>query len=151
MASRDLNDLHPIIANAYKTALRQWVQLHPQGPFPFPTCTYRSDEEQEILYMRDKNHKDDDADGKIDEPDEWRSNAKPGESKHNFLPSYALDIAFRKKEGGLDWTESLFYDFAQLMTAQGINWGGDWVRLGKAKRNDNDHFDIDIRKGITAV
>jgi peptidoglycan L-alanyl-D-glutamate endopeptidase CwlK len=140
MASRELIDLTPELATAYRNALRDWVALHPDGPFPFPTCTHRSDEEQEVLYMRDKNHLDDDGDGLIDEHDEWRSNAKPGQSGHNKYPAEAIDIAFRKKTGGLDWSEKLFADFAVLMKLYGAKWGGDWVKLGKSKKNDTPHY-----------
>ena len=142
MASRNIEDLDPILKAAYLYAAAKWKELYPNRPQPFPTCTHRSDEEQEILYMMNKNGKDDDGDGKIDESDEWRSNAKAGESKHNELPAKAIDIAFKNALGKLDWSEQLFKDFASIIKEKGVKWGGDWVKLGKSKKNDTPHYEI---------
>lgn len=136
MASRSLDDLHPTLRLAWESSVNEWLKTYPDDPVPFLTCTYRDNEEQEILYMMSRNGKDDDGDGKIDEADEWRSNAKPGESKHNLYPSEAVDAAFRKKDGKLDWSENLFARFAVIMKRHGIKWGGDW------KRKDTPHFEL---------
>jgi peptidoglycan LD-endopeptidase CwlK len=94
MASRKLEDCDPKLAKAYLECVEEYKKLYPDYPEPFITCTWRSNEEQEELYMMSRNGKDDDGDGKIDEPDEWRTNARAGQSKHNLRPSKALDIAF---------------------------------------------------------
>ncbi len=142
MASRNIADCVPELQVAWTDSQAEWKQLFPDQPQPFLTCTHRSDEEQEILYMMNKNGKDDDGDGKIDEGDEWRSNAKPGQSKHNKFPAEALDIAFKNSKGKLDWSEKLFAGFAILMKKRGIKWGGDWVSLKKSKKNDTPHFEV---------
>lgn len=139
MASRNIAHCHPLLQEAWSYASKKWEELYPNEPQPFITATYRDDEEQEILYMRDKNHMDDDGDGDVDEKDEWRSNAKPGQSKHNKYPAEAMDIAFRSKKGKLDWSEKLFFRFAGLMKedSEQIIWGGDWTN-----RRDTPHFEI---------
>lgn len=137
MASRKIEDCVLPLQKAWKAAGDKWMVKYPQGPFVFLTCTHRSEEEQEILYMMNKNGKDDDGDGKIDESDEWRSNAKPGQSKHNKYPSEAIDVAFKSASGKLDWSEKLFKEFAGLMKAEGISWGGDWK-----KAKDTPHFEV---------
>jgi hypothetical protein len=136
MASRKIEDLNPVLQKAWIESYNEFTETYPTEPVPFLTCTYRDDEEQEILYMMNKNGKDDDGDGKVDESDEWRSNAKPGQSKHNKLPSDALDIAFKKKDGKLDWSEHLFKKFADIIKKRGVQWGGDW------KRKDTPHYEI---------
>lgn len=146
MASRDINFLDERLRTAYVESVEEWKKLYPDDPQPFPTATYRDDEEQEILFMMSRNGKDDDDDGLIDEADEWRSNAKPGTSPHNVFPARAVDVAFRRKDNSLDWSEKLFARFAELMKKRGIEWGGDWIKLGKARRNDTPHFQL--QKGL---
>lgn len=142
MASRDIKDCVPALQIAWDAAHRKWKEKYPNRAEPFLTTTYRSNEEQTALYMNDKNGKDDDGDGKIDERDEWRTNAKAGQSKHNKQPSEAFDIAFRLPDKTLDWSEGLFKDFAEIIKPMGVHWGGDWVALGKAKNNDSPHFEV---------
>ena len=136
MASRNHDDLHPTLRAAWESSLNEWVATKPGKPVPFLTCTHRDDEEQEILFMMSRNGKDDDGDGKVDESDEWRSNARAGQSKHNLYPAEALDVAFRNSQGKLDWSESLFNEFAVIMKRHGVKWGGDW------KRKDTPHFEL---------
>jgi len=136
MASRKIEDLDPVLQKAWIESFREWKETYPTLPEPFLTCTHRDNEEQEILYMMDKNGVDDDGDGKVDESDEWRSNAKPGQSKHNLFPSQALDVAFKNAQGKLDWSVDLFKKFADIIKKRGVKWGGDW------KRKDNPHFEI---------
>jgi peptidoglycan L-alanyl-D-glutamate endopeptidase CwlK len=136
MASRKIEDLESILQTAWTKSFNEWEETYPTLPKPFLTATYRSDEEQEILYMMNKNGKDDDGDGKIDEADEWRSNAKAGQSKHNIFPSQALDIAFKNSQGKLDWSEPLFKKFADIIKKHGVKWGGDW------RKKDTPHFEI---------
>jgi peptidoglycan L-alanyl-D-glutamate endopeptidase CwlK len=134
--SRKIEDLHLTLKVAWVKASTEFSELYPTLPTPFLTCTYRSNEDQEILYMNNKNGKDDDGDGKIDEADEWRSNAKAGQSKHNQMPSLALDIAFKDSKGKLDWSEDLFKKFADIIKKYGVKWGGDW------KHKDTPHYEI---------
>lgn len=136
MASRDIKLCHPILQKAWEKATAEWAFRYPNLPVPFLTCTRRDNDEQTDLYLMDKNGKDDDGDGKIDESDEWRSNAKAGESKHNLNPSEAFDIAFRNKNGTANWSAHLFEKFAIIIEKYGVTWGGRW------KRPDGPHFQI---------
>ncbi len=135
--SRKIEDLHLSLKQAWVKASTEFADLYPTLPVPFLTCTYRSNEDQEILFMMNKNGKDDDGDGRIDEADEWRSNAKAGQSKHNQMPSMAFDVAFKNSQGKLDWSEDLFKKFADIIKKHGVKWGGNW--LGK---KDTPHFEI---------
>lgn len=136
MASREIKDCDIKLQEVWAYAVAEWQILYPQMPKPFLTCTHRPCDEQEVLFLMNKNGKDDDDDGKIDEADEWRSNARAGQSKHNFNPSQAFDVAFKDKNGHLDWSEELFRMFAAIIKPKGIKWGGDW------KKRDTPHFEI---------
>ena len=137
MASRKIEDCDPILAEIWAKSVIQWKDKYPNRAQPFLTCTYRSNEEQTALYMNNKDGKDNDGDGLVDEKDVWRTNAKAGQSKHNLSPSKALDIAFKDADKKLNWSEGLFKDFAVIMKDNGAMWGGDWHSV-----KDTPHFEI---------
>lgn len=126
MASRNIEDAVLQIQLAFKAACNEWRAAHADRPQPFVTCTYRSREEQDTLYAQGRTT-----------PGKRVTNAKAGESKHNFFPSQAIDIAFKAYNGELDWSDSLFRDFAVLMKKYGTQWGGDWHSF-----KDTPHFEI---------
>ena len=80
---------------AYQKAKEKYYALYPHEPQPFITCTYRSGEEQNKLYN---------SKPKV-------TNAKAGQSPHNFNPSFAFDIGFigedKKIEGNIKLMEKL--------------------------------------------
>lgn len=118
MASRDIKDCHFILADAYPKAEAKFKQLYPNLPQPFRTCTYRSSEEQDALYLQKP---------KV-------TNAKGGESPHNYLPSLAFDIAFIGANKKLDWSNDLFQKFADILKEiePRIEWGGSWLKFKDA-------------------
>jgi peptidoglycan L-alanyl-D-glutamate endopeptidase CwlK len=63
-----------------------------------------------------------------------------GESKHNLLPSRALDVAFLLADGEVSWSGLLLSKFARLMKAADarVRWGGDFP--GDFK--DRPHFEV---------
>lgn len=126
MASRRLEDLHPYLANAYRRAAAEWDMAFPLLPKPFVTQTYRSNEEQNILYNQGRTT----AGNKV-------TNAKGGQSLHNYFPSFAFDIAFVDgKNGNIDWSITLFQNFASIICRDSnIEWGGNWKSF-----KDNPHF-----------
>jgi peptidoglycan L-alanyl-D-glutamate endopeptidase CwlK len=126
MASRNLCDTVPQLEVAFLASKKEWDTLHPEGPEPIVICTYRSNEEQEALYNQGRKW-----------PGKKVTNAKPGQSKHNQLPSHAIDIAF-VRAGKTDYREILFEEFAILMKKYSVNWGGDF----KGKFKDKPHFEI---------
>lgn len=125
MASRKLTDLHPVLVAAYEDAVAQWKEKFPDKPKPIITCTYRTREEQNSLYAQGRT-----------KPGQRVTNAKGGQSPHNFNPSYAFDVAF-DNHGKTDWTEQLFIDFAKLVTDPKIQWGGTFKSIP-----DKPHFEL---------
>lgn len=126
MPTRDLNDAQPILKEAYQFAVSEYRKLYPNLPQPFITCVHRSNEEQAQLYAQGRTAK-----GKI------VTNAKAGQSKHNKLPSEALDIAFITLDKKLSWDSKLFRNFANIIKTKGIKWGGDFKSIP-----DAPHFEI---------
>jgi len=104
----------------------EWSRLYPGLPKPFLTCTYRPNEEQTELYSHGRTIK-----GPV------VTNAKAGQSPHNFNPSHAFDIAFIGLDKKLDWSPELFKLFAQIIKEDGIVWGGDFKSM-----KDNPHFEV---------
>ena len=135
MASRSLTDLHPELAYAFGLAEGRWEKQYPFEPKPFLVCTYRSIQEQNALYNQPFDKKDNDGDGKVDEADEKVTNAKGGESPHNYLPALAFDVAFRDLLGKVDYSPRLFDQFAKLMPPT-IVWGGNFKSMP-----DKPHFE----------
>src|SRR5574343_1544593 len=97
MATREIKDAEPILQDAYEFAKAEYQRLYPNDPQPFLTCVYRSNEEQDALYAQGRTTK-----GKI------VTNAKAGQSKHNFKPSKAFDIGFITLQKTLSWDNKLF-------------------------------------------
>ncbi|UHG93343.1 M15 family metallopeptidase [Spirosoma oryzicola] len=122
MPSRSINDLHPALAYAWGKAQAKWALLHPELPQPFLTCTYRSNEEQDGLFKQKP---------KV-------TNARAGESPHNYQPSLAFDIAFLMKTGVVIYTDKWFDQFAPyLLETKGITWGGNFKSI-----MDRPHFEL---------
>ncbi|MGM9509526.1 M15 family metallopeptidase [Larkinella sp. GY13] len=138
MASRSLFDLNPLLAYAFGKAEAEWLLLYPAAPKPFLVATHRSNQEQQALYDQPRDKKDNDGDGQVDEKDEFVSNARAGQSPHNYLPSYAFDIAFRNSKGATDYNLKWFVDFARLvLKTPGITWGGNFKSI-----IDRPHFEL---------
>src|SRR3990167_9387490 len=108
MASRDKKDLHNLLTSAYEKASEAYKIKYPDKSQPFLTCTYRSNAEQDSLYMQPTDGVDNNRNGIIDDSSEKVTNAKPGESPHNYNPSLAFDIAFINVKQKLDWSSELF-------------------------------------------
>ena len=128
MASRKITDLDYRLQRAYTLAAHEFRELYPTDPQPFLTCTFRSNEEQRILFAKGRT-----TGGKI------VTYIKEG-GKHNVKPAQAFDIAFKNSEGELDWRPELFSKFAAIIKANFnglIKWGGDWKRF-----RDLPHFEI---------
>lgn len=138
MTSRSNDDLHPQLAYAFGKAETEWMYRYPESPRPFLICTYRNPAEQDRLYNQPSDKIDNDRDGKTDEADERVTNAKAGQSPHNFLPALAFDIAFKDKAGKLDYSTLLFDRFAPLvLTVPNITWGGRFKSIP-----DKPHFEL---------
>lgn len=123
MASRDKKDLNIELVYAYDKAAEKYKALYPNLPQPFITCTFRSNEEQNELYNKKP---------KV-------TNAKAGQSPHNYNPSFAFDIGFIGSDKKMDWNPKLFKSFADLIKYEStlVSWGGDWISF-----KDAPHFEL---------
>ncbi|WP_151087430.1 M15 family metallopeptidase [Hymenobacter baengnokdamensis] len=125
-----LASVRPELAEAYAVALRRWLGdpiLVVLGR-PFVSEGYRSVQEQDELYTHGRS-----APGPI------VTYKRGGESKHNELPSKALDVAFLLPDGTTSWSPELLSKFARLMKAADVrvHWGGDWPGF-----KDRPHFEV---------
>lgn len=122
-SSRDPADLHPELARRWESARAEFTEKYSDLPEVFLTCTYRSRVDQAKSY----------AQGRTD-PGKIVTNARPGQSLHNYYPALAFDIAFKRGKETF-WDLPLFEKFAALAKPLGLEWGGDWQRF-----KDNPHF-----------
>ncbi len=118
MASRDPEDLLPELANRWEQTKSAFTSKHPTLAQPFLTQTYRSPEEQNELYEQGRS-----------KPGKVVTNAKGGQSLHNYQPALALDIAFKSADGEVHWDLDLFSKFAEIGKNFGLAWGGDWMKF----------------------
>lgn len=121
--TRDPAYLEPQLKRMWEVARVAYMRLYPGAREPYITEVYRSSEYQDLLYEM------------------GNSRARGGESKHNYIPSRAFDIAFRSTPEEPDNWEppSLFYAFSQVMKEMGAEWSGDWNVPGFV---DLTHFEI---------
>ena len=124
-----LAEVRPELVAAYQEALRRWsgAVLRLLG-LPIVTEGYRSAAAQDELYTRGRS-----APGPV------VTYKRGGESKHNFLPSRALDVAFLLADRSVSWPGLLLSEFARLMKAADarVHWGGDWPGF-----KDRPHFEV---------
>jgi peptidoglycan L-alanyl-D-glutamate endopeptidase CwlK len=125
-----LASVRPELAAAYAVALQRWLgdPLLVVLGRPFVSEGYRSVQEQDELYTHGRS-----APGPI------VTYKHGGESKHNELPSKALDVAFLLPDGTTSWSAELLDKFAWLMKAADarVHWGGDWPEF-----KDRPHFEV---------
>jgi peptidoglycan hydrolase-like protein with peptidoglycan-binding domain len=123
MSSRDPRDLHPELAKRWALAKDEFGKKYPDSPEVILTSTFRSRADQARTYAQGRT-----APGKI------VTNAKPGQSLHNYYPSFAFDVAFKRGKE-LIWDIPFFQKFAEIATPLGLEWGGDWPHF-----KDHPHF-----------
>lgn len=121
MASRDKKDLRIELVQAYENACKLYLEKYPNEPQPFITCTYRSGVEQNELFKKVP---------KV-------TNAKAGQSPHNYNPSFAFDIAFITFEKKVSWNAKYFKMFADCVKSDVVIWGGSWTSF-----KDAPHFEL---------
>ncbi|UZO79741.1 M15 family metallopeptidase [Aquimarina sp. ERC-38] len=128
-SNRRIQTLHP--------AIRQYVVNfinHMEENFNITlrvTSALRTWEEQEKLYLQDKDGIDNNGNGLIDEREEDVTNAKPGESYHNY--GLAFDVV-EIKNGKPLWKNPNWGLIGKEGKKFLFTWGGDW------KRADRPHF-----------
>ena len=115
MPSRSKTDLHFILSDAYDKAVIEYKLKYPFCAQPFYTCTYRTNAEQDQLFLQRP---------KV-------TNAKAGQSPHNYNPSLAFDLGFITLGKQLDWSVINFENFAEILLniEPRIEWGGSWKKF----------------------
>lgn len=120
MPSRKLEDLHPIVA----TKAKQFIELaEAEGIEILVTSTLRTFEEQAELF----------AIGRT-KPGKKVTNAKPGESWHNF--GLAFDVV-PLVNGKAIWDSPFWGRIGTLGKQVGLRWGGDFRTF-----KDKPHFEF---------
>jgi peptidoglycan LD-endopeptidase CwlK len=124
MASRKISDLHPDMIPLIEEFLKECER---QGLEILVTCTYRSNAEQDELYAKGRT-----------KPGNIVTNAKAGQSKHNFTidgvpASKALDFV-PVRNGKLIWGTSgedlaLWLQCGKIAEFFGLEWAGRWKRF----------------------
>lgn len=121
MASRLLTDLHPDLL-----PLAEWFLEQCRGADidVLVTCTYRSNAEQDLLYSQGRS-----------EPGQIVTNAKAGQSKHNFTingkpASKAIDIV-PLIHGKPEWDSKnpVWEQLGELGESVGLEWAGRWQHM----------------------
>lgn len=127
MPSRNLSDLDSRLQSVWLQSVDVWVKIHP-SLLPFLTCTHRSNDEQNELYEQGRT-----------KPGSIVTNAKAGDSPHNFLPARAWDMAFKKRDGSVDWAIVHYRNFSKIVAFidPEIVWGGKWKTI-----KDNPHWEL---------
>lgn len=124
MASRKLSDLHPDVQPLAQQFLDKCAA---QGIDILVTCTYRSGEEQDELYAKGRT-----AAGSI------VTNAKAGQSKHNFNisgqpASLAFDVVPLRNGKPVWGTKGedlvLWLRVGGIGESVGLEWAGRWKRF----------------------
>lgn len=126
--SRDKKDLHNELVNVHERASDKYKEMYPSDPQPFLTCTHRSNDEQNALFEIGRT-----------KPGKKVTNAKGGESPHNFLPSLAYDIGFITIDKKLSWDKKYFSRYAEIVRGltDSVTCGIDFQTLP-----DAPHFEL---------
>ena len=122
MSSRSLSDLRLIVMNkclAHITACKN------EGIDLIVTCTYRTPEEQDVLYAQGRT-----APGSI------VTHAKAGQSMHQYRLAYDC-VPVVNGKALWDASSPIWAKVGALGKAQGMEWGHDWVQF-----KELPHFEL---------
>lgn len=144
--NRDIKDADPRLQKAWAFVQAEWPKRHPKDPVPFLTEVYRSPDTQRAYYAQGREkvaivNSLRKAVGlpPIGEAENRRTitNAKPGQSEHQQLPSHAIDIWFSRGKNLVD-EPKLWKQLVKMIRDYdpGIKWGGLF------KFRDKPHFEI---------
>lgn len=173
--SNRIEDADPELAAIYTEAKAAWKKAYPSGPWPELNETHRGNDVQAAYYAQGRMplaevNKLRKAAGlyllSAAENKRKATDAKPGSSKHNTLPSQALDVRFRlyapKRPGakpepaGITWDLKHYLAFGGYMIAAAaklraagkirkrMRWGYDWNGDGINNQAfyDAPHFEV---------
>lgn len=121
MASRSLNDLHPALKPLAEEFLKNCSS---DGLDILITCTFRSPQEQNSLYEQGRT-----------KPGRIVTNAKGGESAHNFIldgkpAAKAFDFV-PMIDGKPEWhgNDPSWNQAGEIGEKLGLEWAGRWVKF----------------------
>ncbi|MGI4873257.1 MAG: M15 family metallopeptidase [Janthinobacterium lividum] len=136
-----IDHLHPHLAAVYAEAKAAYIAAHPNGLKPRLGETYRSPAVQQAYYAQGRQplaeinqlrHNAGLSAIGASEASHKITNARPGQSAHNFLPARAFDVQLLKADGEPDWTDSNYGGFAayvkvaaeklKVAVSQGAYW-----------------------------
>lgn len=121
-SSRDPMLLLPELKNRMELLFAAYLAKYPDAPQPKISQTTRSASDQSLDYAKGRT-----APGSI------ITNAKPGQSLHNYQPGLAFDVFF-EENGKYSTDETLYRNLGTLAPSVGLEWGGVW------KHPDTPHF-----------
>lgn len=108
--SRDIKELHPIVS---KMCLSFIDKCKSEGIDVIITSTYRDFESQQSLYNQGRTT-----------PGKKVTNAKPGQSFHNFRVAFDFVPIVN---GKAQWNDlSLFKRCGEIAKSCGLEWAGEW-------------------------
>lgn len=120
-----LQTVMPAFADKVRAAA---TQLEQAGTFLLVVSGLRTAAQQDALYAQGRTI-----------PGHIVTNAKAGQSMHNY--GLAADIVpyLSGSAGALNWTVSTpqYQEMVSALKEQGLTWGGDWKHLA-----DYDHFQV---------
>lgn len=112
--SRKIEDLHPYLQELCRLFI---AECNLAGIEVMITSTYRDNEYQDFLYAK----------GRVDKLSKIVTNAKAGESIHNYR--LAFDFV-PLKDDEPQWNDlALFKRCGEVARKIGLAWGGDWVKF----------------------
>lgn len=91
--------------------------------------TRRTIKYQDQLYNQPHDGIDNDKDGKIDEADEKVTNAKGGQSPHNFGAAVDLVPIINVDDEWWEAPDSLWKEYGRIAKELGFVWGGDFKSI----------------------
>lgn len=138
--NRRISLLHPLI----RAKAAEFINLAEKAGYKLRIVSgLRTWTEQTDLYNQPHDGKDNDGDGLIDEADEKVTNAKAGESYHNY--GLAFDVV-EVKDGKVLWENPNWSKIAEIGKSLGFEWGGDWQSF-----KDRPHFQMTFGKTVSML
>ncbi|TKT89474.1 M15 family metallopeptidase [Dyadobacter frigoris] len=158
MGNRDIKDADTRLQLAWAFILTEWPRLYPNSPLPFLSEVYRSPDLQRAYYAQGR-----DPLARVNSQrrlvnlapiteEENRhkvTNSKPGQSKHQSLPSKAIDVLFVKPGTQREISQDINFYKALAKMVRGFNpeitWGADWNhnwRSDDERLVDMPHFEV---------
>lgn len=155
MGNRDIKDATPRLQRVWAHVEKNFAKLHPDFPKLILAEVYRSPDLQRAYYAQGRepvarvnSQRRLVGLAPISEAENRKkvTNSKPGQSKHQRMPSEAFDALF--VEGKTIVQDEKYYTALAVFIRDfdpEITWGADWNRNGKTSDEgfvDRPHFEV---------